>query len=58
MVNDLQQGKPAAVNDDKSYNNGVKVVPACLLEPRIVTLDNIREAYVGDPLLRDMLRDK
>ena len=58
MVNDLQQGKPAAVNDDKSYNNGVKVVPACLLEPRIVTLDNIREAYAGDPVLRNVVKEK
>jgi len=58
MANDLQQGKQPAVNDAKTYNNGVKIVPACLLEPRIVTLDNIREAYAGDPVLRDVVKEK
>lgn len=51
MVNDLQQGKPAPVNDDKSYNNGVKVVPSYLLQPVIVTKDNAKEVYKNDKLL-------
>jgi len=58
MVNDLRQGKLPAVNDAESYNNGVKIVPACLLEPQIVTLDNIREAYAGDPVLRNVVKEK
>jgi putative multiple sugar transport system substrate-binding protein len=33
MVKDLQAGKKAPVNDTKSYNNGVKVLPAFLLPP-------------------------
>ncbi|MGN6442503.1 MAG: sugar ABC transporter substrate-binding protein, partial [Arthrobacter sp.] len=51
MVKDLQAGKKPEVNDDKSYNNGNKVVPAYLLEPVIVTKDNVKTAYVDDPVL-------
>lgn len=52
MVNDIQQCKKPDINDSQSYNNGVKVVPAYLLEPQIVTQDNIREAYANDPVLK------
>jgi len=51
MVKDLQQGKELEVNDTESYDNGVKVVPAYLLEPQIVTKANVKEAYVNDPVL-------
>ncbi|MEC5190263.1 MULTISPECIES: sugar-binding protein [unclassified Arthrobacter] len=51
MVKDLQAGKKPEVNDDKSYNNKVKVVPAYLLEPVIVTKENVKTAYVNDPVL-------
>ena len=52
MVNDIQQGRTPDINDNQSYNNGLKVVPAYLLEPQIVTQDNIREAYADDPVLK------
>lgn len=58
MVNDLQQGRSPAVNDTKSYHNGVKIVPARLLEPQIVTLDNIRESYADDPVLKDLVKKR
>jgi putative multiple sugar transport system substrate-binding protein len=51
MVVALQKGEQAHVNDEKSYNNGVKVVPANLLEPVIVTKANAAEAYANDPVL-------
>jgi putative multiple sugar transport system substrate-binding protein len=51
MVNDIQAGKKPEINDDKSYNNGVKVVPAYLLKPVIVTQANVHTAYVNDPVL-------
>jgi len=51
MVNDIQAGKKPEINDDKSYNNKVKTVPAYLLEPVIVTKDNVHTAYVNDPVL-------
>ncbi|UTT70679.1 sugar ABC transporter substrate-binding protein [Arthrobacter sp. DNA4] len=51
MVKDLQAGKKPEVNDDKSYNNKVKTVPAYLLEPVIVTAANVKTAYKDDPVL-------
>jgi putative multiple sugar transport system substrate-binding protein len=51
MVKDIQAGKTPEINDDKSYNNTVKTVPAYLLEPVIVTKENVKTAYVDDPVL-------
>ncbi|NUP74062.1 MAG: sugar-binding protein [Sinomonas sp.] len=51
MVKKLQQGQKPDVNDDKSYDNGNKVVPAFLLPPVIVTKANAKEAYANDPTL-------
>jgi putative multiple sugar transport system substrate-binding protein len=51
MVKDIQAGKTPEINDDKSYNNTVKVVPAYLLEPVIVTQENVYTEYVNDPVL-------
>ncbi|MCX8111514.1 MAG: sugar ABC transporter permease [Syntrophorhabdaceae bacterium] len=56
MVNELKQGKNPTVNNTKSYNNGVKIVPAYLIEPEIVTLENIHEAYKDDPVLKDIIK--
>jgi putative multiple sugar transport system substrate-binding protein len=51
MVKKLQAGQKPDINDDKSYNNGVKTVPAYLLPPVIVTKANAKEAYANDPTL-------
>ena len=51
MVKKLQAGQKPDINDDKSYNNGNKVVPAYLLPPVIVTKANAKEAYANDPTL-------
>ena len=51
MVKDIQAGKTPEINDAKSYNNTVKTVPAYLLEPVIVTKENVKTAYVDDPVL-------
>ena len=56
MVKDLQQGKKPATNDDKSYDNGVKIVPAFLLKPVIVTKENAAEAYANDPTLEPLTK--
>ncbi|CAI9411223.1 MULTISPECIES: substrate-binding domain-containing protein [Aestuariimicrobium] len=56
MVDDLQQGKKPEVNDEKSYDNGVKVVPAYLLEPKIVTKDNAAEVYKDDKTLAPLTK--
>ena len=51
MVNALQAGTEPKVNDTTQYNNGIKVVPANLLVPVIVTKANAAEAYKDDPTL-------
>ncbi|MFI5841685.1 substrate-binding domain-containing protein [Catenuloplanes sp. NPDC051500] len=51
MAKALQAGTTPQVNDTKSYNNGVKVVPSYLLPPVIVTKANAAEAYANDPTL-------
>lgn len=43
MVDSLLQGKEAEVNDTKTYNNGVKVVPSFLCDPVIVSKDNYKQ---------------
>lgn len=39
------------VNDTEQYDNGVKIVPAYLLDPQIVTQDNAAEVYANDETL-------
>jgi putative multiple sugar transport system substrate-binding protein len=56
MVKDLQAGKAPQVNDTKSYNNGVKIVPSFLLPPLIVTKANVVEAYANDPDLAPLTK--
>jgi putative multiple sugar transport system substrate-binding protein len=51
MVKALQQGGTPEVNDTKSYNNGVKVIPSYLLTPVIVTKDNAAEVYKDNTTL-------
>mgnify|MGYP003456910778 FL=1 len=51
MIVALQKGQEPTVNDTESYDNGVKIVPANLLEPVIVTKENAAEAYADDPTL-------
>lgn len=55
MVDSLQKGDKAKVTDEKQYDNGVKIVPANLLEPLIVTKANVKEAYADDPILKDIV---
>ena len=51
MITALQKGDKPDITDEKSYNNGVKVVPAHLLAPVIVTKENAKEAYANDTVL-------
>jgi len=46
MVDAMLAGKPVPVNDTKTYNNGVKIVPAYLLTPVVVTKTNIRPTLI------------
>ncbi len=46
MVQSILEGTEAEVNDTKTYDNGVKVVPSYLLEPVSVDKDNVESALV------------
>jgi putative multiple sugar transport system substrate-binding protein len=47
MVDALLTGKAPQINDTKTYNNGVKVVPSYLLKPVNVDKSNWKEILVG-----------
>ena len=46
MAEDLLTDKKPEVNDTKSYDNKVKVVPTFLFQPTVVTKDNYKEVLV------------
>ena len=46
MVDTVLQGKEPEINDTKTYNNGVKIVPSFLLTPHIVSKGDITKALV------------
>jgi len=54
MVQALQKGDKAEVNDTESYDNGVKVVPTFLLPPEAVTKENAAEVYEDNPDLEPL----
>lgn len=47
MVDTVLSGKDPEINDTKTYNNGVKVVPSYLLKPVAVGKDDISKTLVG-----------
>ncbi len=47
-IGKIQAGEPVEVNDTTSYDNGLKIVPAYLLTPVIVTKDNVCTQYAPD----------
>lgn len=46
MVDAVMTGKEPEVNDTKTYDNGVKVVPSYLLKPVAVTKENYKQVLV------------
>jgi putative multiple sugar transport system substrate-binding protein len=46
------QGKEPAINDTKTYNNGVKVVPSNLLVPYSVGKDDIQKMLVDSGYIK------
>jgi putative multiple sugar transport system substrate-binding protein len=46
MVDAVIQGKQPEINDTKTYNNKVKIVPSYLLKPVPVMADNVKKALV------------
>ena len=47
MVDAMLSGKQPEINDTKTYNNGVKVVPAYLLKPVAVDASNWNKVLIG-----------
>lgn len=46
MVNAIAKGTTVSVNDTKTYDNGVKVIPSFLCDPVVVTTANYKEALL------------
>ncbi|MEU0601613.1 multiple monosaccharide ABC transporter substrate-binding protein [Streptomyces sp. NPDC006393] len=46
MVDDVLNKRKPETNDNKTYDNGVKVVPSYLLQPVAVTKDNVQKELV------------
>ncbi len=46
MVDAVLSGKQPEINDTKTYNNGVKVVPSHLLKPVLVDQSNWKKVLV------------
>jgi putative multiple sugar transport system substrate-binding protein len=46
MVDAVLQGKEASVNDTKTYNNGVKVVPSFLCDPVYADVSNYKQILI------------
>jgi len=47
MIDAILAGKAPEINDTKTYNNGLKVVPSYLLKPVSVDVSNWKEVLVG-----------
>lgn len=57
MADNLLNGKPVETNDTTTYNNGVKVVPAYLLNPVSVDISNYKQVLVdGGYYTEDQLK--
>jgi putative multiple sugar transport system substrate-binding protein len=52
MAEALLAGKKPTVNDTKTYNNGVKVVPSYLLTPYIVTVKNYKKVLIDSGYIK------
>lgn len=46
MVDQIVKGETVDVNDTESYNNGVKAVPTFLLQPEVVTKNDVKSKLV------------
>lgn len=54
MVNEIMTCSEVTVNNTEDYDNDVKVVPSYLLEPVVVTKENIQEQLVDSGFLPDI----
>ena len=47
MIDAMLSGKKVEINDTKTYNNGIKIVPSYLLKPVSVDVSNWKEILIG-----------
>ena len=52
MVDAALQGKEVPINDTKTYDNGVKIVPSYLLTPYSVDITNYEELLIGSGYIK------
>ncbi|MDT7523950.1 MAG: multiple monosaccharide ABC transporter substrate-binding protein [Rhodoferax sp.] len=53
MVDAVMTGKQPEINDTKTYNNKIKVVPSYLLKPVAVDLSNYKQVLVGSGYIKE-----
>lgn len=53
MVDAVLNGTKPKINDTKTYNNNVKIVPSYLLTPYIVTKDNYKKLVIDSGYLKE-----
>jgi putative multiple sugar transport system substrate-binding protein len=53
MVDAVLMGKKPEINDTKTYNNNVKIVPSYLLVPHVVTIDNFQKLVIDSGYLKE-----
>lgn len=53
MVDQALKGETVDVNDTKTYDNGVKVVPSYLLTPYSVDISNYEELLIGSGYIKE-----
>ena len=52
MIQSITKGEKVEVNDEKTYDNGVKVVPSFLIEPEVVTKDLVQSKLIDSGFLK------
>lgn len=52
MIQQIIKGEKVEVNDEKTYDNGVKVVPSYLIEPEVVTKDLVQSKLIDSGFLK------
>jgi putative multiple sugar transport system substrate-binding protein len=52
MAEALIKGKAPAINDEKTYNNGVKIIPSFLLKPVLVDASNVKQVLLDSGFYR------
>ncbi|SEB41277.1 monosaccharide ABC transporter substrate-binding protein, CUT2 family [Paramicrobacterium humi] len=52
MIQQIVKGDEVEVNDTKTYDNGKKVVPSYLLDPQVVTKDQVQEKLIDSGFVK------